>query len=246
MHWMFLGLGLFFFLLGWLIKYRRQYWLIAGYNTATPEEQAQTDIRGLSTSLGNGLFALGIFAWLMLLIEQLGYGTLALGGLILSAPVVCLYLVFRGRKYVHSPALKKQQRTGGIVALILSAVVLIPVLIMLILGTRPAKVEVTPEAISISGMYGVRIPVQQIRVVELREQLPAIQIRTNGLGTSSVQKGHFRLEGLGQGRLFIHRNNPPFIYLFTEEGYVFLNQPDSEETRQLYQRITQVHASLPE
>ena len=71
--------------LGILIKYGKMYFLIAGYNTMSKEEQAKYDIEGLATLFRNVMFAmafiliLGYFAtrwfqipngeWLALLIS---------------------------------------------------------------------------------------------------------------------------------------------------------------------------------
>jgi hypothetical protein len=41
---------LLFIALGALIKYAKWYWLIAGYNTATPEEKKNIDIEALARS----------------------------------------------------------------------------------------------------------------------------------------------------------------------------------------------------
>jgi hypothetical protein len=52
------GLAILFLLLGVMLRYRQAYWLVAGYNTASPTEKAKYDIEGLSSHLGNGLMAL--------------------------------------------------------------------------------------------------------------------------------------------------------------------------------------------
>jgi hypothetical protein len=62
---MWIGLGgvvlaRFFFLLGAMLRYRKAYWMVAGYNTASPEEKAKYDIEGLGNHLGNGLMTLSV------------------------------------------------------------------------------------------------------------------------------------------------------------------------------------------
>ncbi len=44
--------------LGYLIKYKRWSWLIAGYNTASPKDKALYDEIALCTGMGNFLFLL--------------------------------------------------------------------------------------------------------------------------------------------------------------------------------------------
>ncbi len=54
-----IGIGLLLFILGWLIKFKRWTWLIAGYNTSSAEEKAKYDTAALSNGVGNFIFFLG-------------------------------------------------------------------------------------------------------------------------------------------------------------------------------------------
>jgi len=47
--------------LGAKLRYGQAYWMIAGYNTASPEVKKQYDIEGLSHHIGNGLTTMGVF-----------------------------------------------------------------------------------------------------------------------------------------------------------------------------------------
>lgn len=47
-----------FIVLGILIKYFKQYWLISGYNTSTPEEKKKIDIERVGRTVGNLLFVI--------------------------------------------------------------------------------------------------------------------------------------------------------------------------------------------
>lgn len=52
----------FLLLVGWLVKYRKWTWLIAGYNTASKREKETYDIDKLTRHVGNLIFILaGIF-----------------------------------------------------------------------------------------------------------------------------------------------------------------------------------------
>jgi hypothetical protein len=50
------------FIAGWLIKYKKATWLIAGYNTASRREKERYDVEKLTRLMGNFVFLLaGIF-----------------------------------------------------------------------------------------------------------------------------------------------------------------------------------------
>ncbi|MCZ8296776.1 MAG: DUF3784 domain-containing protein [Flavobacterium sp.] len=50
--------ALLFITLGILIKYAKMYWLIAGYNTMSKEEQEKYDIEGIATVFRNVMFGM--------------------------------------------------------------------------------------------------------------------------------------------------------------------------------------------
>lgn len=55
-----MGVAIFFIVLGVLIKYGKMYFLIAGYNTMSKEEQAKYNIAGVATVFRNGMCGMGV------------------------------------------------------------------------------------------------------------------------------------------------------------------------------------------
>ena len=51
---------LILFLIGYLIRYRKMYWLISGYNTMSGEKKKKVDTENLGIFMGNICFILGI------------------------------------------------------------------------------------------------------------------------------------------------------------------------------------------
>lgn len=50
------------FVVGWLVKYRKWAWLIAGYNTSSKKQKERYDLEKLTRVVGNLIFSLaGIF-----------------------------------------------------------------------------------------------------------------------------------------------------------------------------------------
>ncbi|MBO1266106.1 DUF3784 domain-containing protein [Proteiniclasticum sp. SCR006] len=47
------------FLMGWLIRYKKQTWLISGYNIASRKEKEKYDLDKLTRLMGSFLFLLG-------------------------------------------------------------------------------------------------------------------------------------------------------------------------------------------
>ena len=52
--------AIIFIILGILIKYGKMYYLIAGYNTMSKEEQEKYDIKGIATVFRNAMFGMAL------------------------------------------------------------------------------------------------------------------------------------------------------------------------------------------
>lgn len=69
------------------------------------------------------------------------------------------------------------------------------------------------------------------------EELPTIEMRTNGSALGPNLKGHFRTTELGSVKLFVNTQNPHFIYLETDEGITIFNMKNIDETQEILGEI---------
>jgi hypothetical protein len=101
--------------------------------------------------------------------------------------------------------------------------------------TRPPEVNVTPQTLSVRSLfYGDDYPLAEITGVSLERCLPRILMRTNGFAGGGVLRGWFRLEGLGEGKLFVDLGSSPFLVVRLRRGYVILNFSDPAKTQALH------------
>lgn len=232
--------GIFIFItmvaLGVIIKYGKQYWLIAGYNTMPKEKQKNVDIAGLANFMGNCFFALGVIVLAGLLVSSRWYPNLFPAVIMLFVGGI-IFIVIRAQKFDKNKR-GKQEELVLIIALVLTGLVLAGIGALLIYGNLSPRVEAKPEGIVISGLYGTTIPSEEITGISLENEIPRILMRNNGLGYGEIQKGHFTLDGLGWGRLYLESNKGPFIYIFTTSGYTIINYKDPSRTEALYQTIS--------
>jgi hypothetical protein len=85
-------------------------------------------------------------------------------------------------------------------------------------------------------LYSTSFPVDEIRDVTLVDEIPRGS-KTSGESTNRALRGIFRLEDIGKARLYVFKNNPPYIRIQLEDGYIFYNEEDPERTRQLYGQL---------
>jgi hypothetical protein len=93
------------------------------------------------------------------------------------------------------------------------------------------------EGLQVHGMYGEIYAWESIEEIELSEELPNIEMRTNGSGFGSHLKGHFRTTEYGVVKLFVNANKPPFIYLQSNGKIAIFNLADAQKTEEAYEEI---------
>jgi hypothetical protein len=148
-----------------------------------------------------------------------------------------------GRNVGHPPADPSDvppvpPRSWKAIVLVAAAVVVAMALVIGVtfhLEMIPPRVIVSARGFEIrSVFYGQEYPWSDVTEIRLEPRLPGILARTNGFAASGVLRGHFRVRGLGAGKLFVDLGTPPFVLVRLREGFVFVNLETAEETRALY------------
>ena len=136
--------------------------------------------------------------------------------------------------------LRRRGRRLVVASLIFGALLLSGLAVWFSFEMRPPRVELSSAAFSVrSAMYGVELPLTEITAVVLRERLPRIRRRTNGFALARTLRGHFLLDQLGDGRLFIVAGKPPYVLVQTRDSYVIVNFEEPAQTRALYEALKQ-------
>ena len=103
---------------------------------------------------------------------------------------------------------------------------------------RPPTVRVTAAGLEIRSLaYRARLASADVKSVTLEPALPRILARTNGFAGAGSLRGHFRLEGLGDGLLFVEQGHPPYLQLTLDHGFVIVNFREAEKTRALFDEL---------
>lgn len=238
-----LGTGLLLIVMGWLC-YRFPN-MINPYGNMSPERKALVDIEGLKRSTAIIMTVAGGLLLFTVLLSYLKYIDENMSGLLLTvigiAMIIPLFIAMhrhngfgRDRSGVLTPEQKKQKYSK--LAWVIVGVSMVFVVVILLFASKPTKIEVGEESISISGMYGREIPISGIVSVELLEKMPSIAVRTNGSSTGRYNKGHFRLSN-GENCLLFTRNQAPYIELRTTDNLYYINGDTEEETIEILSKI---------
>ena len=234
----------FKFLLGVVIKYLKAYFLIAGYNTATKEEQQYMAEQGIGDFVGRQLMIMAAAPLLGLILKRAGF----LWGIevgIFIFIILVFYSVLAARRFNPPPHHyppgefrgKASNTRASVIALAISAVILIGIFGLIFWIAQPAEFILEQNALRITGAYGTVIPYSDIKNVELSNTIPELDKRTNGLSLGSIHKGHFAGE-MGEALLFMRSNLEPFIIIQRKESKtVIINLAEPAGTRSLYRQL---------
>jgi len=231
-----LGIACLFMALGVLIKYFKCYWLIAGYNTASPEQKKNVDIEGLGRFIGNSLFVMSAILAISYILLYMGCDTIGIWVKRLMY-IIIPYIVIKAQRYKINSKDKSQKTEGVKPNIIIIVLLLIFMGGLTIYTIIPHRVDVNSEQIKISSIFGTEIKMSVVTNVVLKDEIPKIIVRTSGVGLGNIRKGLFRLQDIGMGKLYIYTDKPPYLYIFTEKDYTIINYKDSKETEELYHTI---------
>jgi hypothetical protein len=112
-------------------------------------------------------------------------------------------------------------------------------IVLVLSGKREVKTTFTDSEFVVNGMYGLGIKLSGIMQLDTLSSLPAIRRRTNGYAAGKTLKGNFTLSDKSKIKLFITKENPPYISIRTDEVQIYLNFKDRRKTVELYNELNE-------
>jgi len=233
-------MGVFLASLGLILNEKNAKYLLAGYNTASEEEQQSFDIKGYLKLFRNFHFFLGgsilIFGLATFYLVDRDWSSFFIG----VYPILAyIYLIYRGKSFYK----ENNERSAKIgIYILLGCLALITVLSYF--GFSEDSFIVKEDSIEIEGMYGVELNESEIMEINLLDTLPRIGAKLNGFALSDIYKGHFRAANRKKVRLIINENNPPYIEIITDKYKRIYYSCKGEKTREVYKKLEKEFPAL--
>jgi heme/copper-type cytochrome/quinol oxidase subunit 2 len=230
-----------FILIGIAVHGFKWYFLIAGYNTMPKEKKERVNVKALGKLMGIYAYANGIVFFVMGILYALDI-KISMAPAFVFMGISTLYLLIKAQKYdgnLFDEQGKLQKDAGKQLAvpIVITLVTFLAVGVLLFFAVQPTKISFLDEGLQVHGMYGEIYAWESIEEIELSEELPNIEMRTNGSGFGSHLKGHFRTTEYGVVKLFVNANKPPFIYLQSNGKIAIFNLADAQKTEEAYEEI---------
>jgi hypothetical protein len=211
--------------------------MIAGYNTASPEEKRRYDQKKLTRSVGIALLVIDIATVPLVFVHSPAY--IIFYSVFLVVSVLALLAYVNTKCFVPGAPGKKVNKAVFAVIAIVTLVIIAGSVFLVGGGAQPPVYTLSPDssAFTIDSMYGLTVNTSDIQSLELKATLPSNLKRTNGYGgVGTVLKG-FCSSDIGDVRVLIDTSKSLFLYITTSSEVIILNGETNEETQQLYETL---------
>ncbi|WP_339149449.1 MULTISPECIES: DUF3784 domain-containing protein [unclassified Sutcliffiella] len=224
-----LSVVLIFLVIGWAILKKEAYGLISSFRSRPKSEQEELIKKGYPQKTGKMLLVTGIvlLALLPLLLTSFPYALEMHIG-------VMVIMLLGGFIYVSKYDLPSKRKRSYIISILIAVITVGTLAVVFFLGIQEPKMTFNEDTFVISGVYGGEWKYSELTHIEIVDEMPEVTLRTNGYGTPSISKGHFRVKDVGKSLLFIYKGNSPYIFIETERDKIFINSKSAGQTKDWY------------
>jgi hypothetical protein len=234
--WVLVGVEIFviilFFLLGWSIRYQEAYWLISGFATRPEDEQQQLVQNGFPQKTGGLLMGVAIGMALLLPLHFLDFTYVI--------EVQFGFMIFGllgGLIYLSKYEVPKKRKRSYIISTAIFLAISIFLIVLSFIGYKDFDLITKESSFEITGVYGDKWKIEDIKELKLMEEMPEVKWKENGFGVATMAKGHFHVDGYGSSLLFIHKDSPPYLYIRVKDKNIFVNGKSPEQTQEWYNKL---------
>lgn len=221
-----------FIVLGLAISKYKCYWLISGYNTQSKEEKAKVDIEELAKHMGRMCYLVAFIIFMGSVVSKY-FQISILPFIIILLVIIFGYLIFIQR-FDHN----KKSKVETIVMIVIGCITILILIITFSFGNEPNNIIVKDETIVIDGMYGTTLKRKDIKSIELVDNTPEIEFKSNGYSDGgTIKKGDFKLKDGEEVKLYIQSDKGPYIKISTINFDVYINYKDLSLTKQSFNNL---------
>ncbi|MBH5320943.1 hypothetical protein I6N90_24460 [Paenibacillus sp. GSMTC-2017] len=126
---------------------------------------------------------------------------------------------------------------GGVFGVAVAVIVGVSFMLLRSDMTSPVLTVTADHKVVINyPMYSFDFHIADIEQLTLVDEVPEGR-KTNGEAMAKYSRGQFRLKELGNSRLYIFKNNPPYIRIKLKDSYIFYNEKNPLFTKQLFEHL---------
>lgn len=234
-------MSLLFLGIGFLVTENNAKYLLAGYNTMSEAERKKVDIHAYMPYFRKFHLFLGLSFFILGALLNYFVGAKAAGIFMGVYPVAAyLYFVWSGSRFYTGKNAKK----GSIIGMFVLTAALIFIVGMFTFGLKDNQLVLEKDSLEFKGNYGERLPIGDIRSVELVGQLSPITLRTNGFVLGTARKGYFKTADGEVIKLLLNGNTPPFLLITKADGGKIFYSSKKKSNEEIYRKLKERYTPM--
>ena len=243
MMWIIAGI---FLILSIILLTGKGGFLVAGYNTASPERKAKTDGKKLSKITGVTMLLITIILVVMAMLgnkipPNLEYVFPILILVIAIADIILANTICRNKDYEETEIndsmrnnSKKMQAYSGI----FTVIVLFIVAIIMFTGKVDIKTNDSKIIIKTSYYSDDSIKFDEIEDIEYRENFK-VGSKSAGYNSYKLDMGRFKNSEFNYYTIYINRKCKAYIVITTKDDTIVINEQTVSDTKKLFEKINE-------
>ncbi|WP_214227919.1 DUF3784 domain-containing protein [Pedobacter sp. B4-66] len=210
-------LSLVFIGIGFIVTENNAKYILSGYNSMSEEDRQRFDIksyvpyfRNFHVFLGSSLFVISVVLFYFV--------SSVWGGIFMvTYPIAAyIYFVWKANRFLKGSTGK--QRISTYIVMGFLFIIFLLIVFMFTYSLRDNKIEIKNQTLEISGDYGTKLNIADIKSIELVNELPEISSKINGFAIETIKKGSFKTKDGEKVKLLINSTSNPLILIVTKDS----------------------------
>ncbi|GAB1396585.1 hypothetical protein MASR1M65_13620 [Saprospiraceae bacterium] len=105
---------------------------------------------------------------------------------------------------------------------------------------RENKIITDNNIINITGEYGEKINIREIKSISLVDSLPDISIKMNGFVLETIKKGLFKTQSDETVKLILNSDLHPLLLITTKDGRKIYYSAKTNSNKQIYDELRMI------
>ena len=210
-------LSIFFIGIGFIVTENNAKHLLTGYNTMSAEDRQKFDtksyipyFRRFHIFLGLSLLILSVTAYYLINPDWSGI-------IMVTYPLLAyVYFIWKGNQFLNTNDKKQKRKT--IITMVFMFAVFVAIAAMFFYSLQDNQIEINHNVVRIKGNYGMEIKTNEIKSIDLVNELPEISMKTNGFALQTIKKGYFKTKNGEKVKLLVNTNKQPMIFITTNDN----------------------------
>ncbi len=233
MIYIILFLSLLFIGVALILTEKNAPYLLSGYNMMSKEEQGKFDLKNYLAYFKKFHWFLGTsFAVIGLVLTY--FISENAGGIFLGVYPIIAYIYFAWQTRNYGERTFQKLNKIGLAVLVFT---LIFVGALFFLGFKNDPLIIQNDQIQFKGSYGETLHKNDIKNIELTQQLPHITMKTNGFALGHINKGYFKIKGGETVKLLLNSDKKPYIKITKKDGQQIFFSSKDQSNQELFETI---------